>query len=77
METLKETETLAEGTRLAWADVRAALCFDANGLSPAIAQQPDTGEVPMPARMNAAALDEALASCRAAYWSRPRGKLCR
>lgn len=77
METLKETETLAEGTRLAWADVRAALRFDANGLIPAIAQQHDTGEVLMLAWMNAAALDETLTGGRVVYWSRSRQKLWR
>lgn len=77
METLKETETLAAGTRVAWADVRAALRFDANGLIPAIAQQHDTGEVLMLAWMNAAALDETLASGQAVYWSRSRGQLWR
>ena len=77
METLKETEALAEGSRLAWADVRGALRFDANGLIPAIAQQHDTGEVLMLAWMNAAALDETLASGRVVYWSRSRGQLWR
>lgn len=77
METLKETEALAEGTRLAWADVRAALRFDANGLIPAIAQQHDTGEVLMLAWMNATALDETLASGRVVYWSRSRQQLWR
>ncbi len=77
METLKETENLAEGTRLAWAEVRAALRFDANGLIPAVAQQHDTGEVLMLAWMNATALDETLASERVVYWSRSRQKLWR
>ncbi|MEF8833572.1 MAG: phosphoribosyl-AMP cyclohydrolase [Halofilum sp. (in: g-proteobacteria)] len=77
METLKETESLAAGTRLAWADVRAALRFDANGLIPAIAQQHDSGEVLMLAWMNAAALDETLSSGRVVYWSRSRGTLWR
>ncbi len=77
METLKETEPLAEGTRLAWTDVRAALRFDASGLIPAIAQQHDTGEVLMLAWMNAAALDETLATSRVVYWSRSRRKLWR
>lgn len=77
MDTLKETETLAEGTRLAWGEVRAALRFDANGLIPAVAQQHDTGEVLMLAWMNATALDESLASGRVVYWSRSRRKLWR
>ena len=77
METIKDTETLAEGTRLAWSDVRAALRFDANGLIPAIAQQHDTGEVLMLAWMNAEALDETLTSGRVVYWSRSRGQLWR
>ena len=36
--------------------VLAAICFDANGLVPAIAQQHDTGEVLMMAWMNAEAV---------------------
>lgn len=55
------------------ADVR----FDRQGLVPAIAQQHDTGEVLMLAWMNAAALDETLATGRACYFSRSRGALWR
>lgn len=55
----------------------AALCFDANGLVPAIAQQHDTGEVLMMAWMNEAAVRETLASGRVCYFSRSRGKLWR
>ena len=77
MESLKETETLPEGTRLDWAAVRAALRFDRDGLIPAIAQQHDTGEVLMLAWMNAAALDETLSAGRVVYWSRSRGQLWR
>jgi phosphoribosyl-AMP cyclohydrolase len=55
----------------------AALCFDANGLVPAIAQQHDTGEVLMMAWMNEAAVRETLATGRVCYFSRSRGKLWR
>lgn len=54
-----------------------ALCFDANGLVPAIAQQHDTGEVLMMAWMNADAVRETLATGRVCYFSRSRGKLWR
>jgi phosphoribosyl-AMP cyclohydrolase len=54
-----------------------ALCFDANGLVPAIAQQHDTGEVLMMAWMNADAVRETLATGQACYFSRSRGKLWR
>jgi phosphoribosyl-AMP cyclohydrolase len=57
--------------------VLAALCFDANGLVPAIAQQHDTGEVLMMAWMNADAVRETLATGRVCYFSRSRGKLWR
>ncbi len=54
-----------------------ALCFDANGLVPAIAQQHDTGEVLMMAWMNRDAVAETLATGRVCYWSRGRGRLWR
>jgi phosphoribosyl-AMP cyclohydrolase len=54
-----------------------ALCFDANGLVPAIAQQHDTGEVLMMAWMNREAVTETLTTGRVCYWSRSRGKLWR
>jgi phosphoribosyl-AMP cyclohydrolase len=54
-----------------------ALCFDANGLVPAIAQQHDTGEVLMMAWMNREAVAETLTTGRVCYWSRSRGKLWR
>jgi len=59
------------------AAVLAELCFDANGLVPAIAQQHDTGEVLMLAWMNADAVAETLTTGRVCYWSRSRGKLWR
>ncbi len=77
MESLKATEALDEGTRIAWSDVRAVLRFGADGLIAAIAQQYDTGEVLMCAWMNAAALDETLSTQRVVYWSRSRGELWR
>ncbi|MEQ8965351.1 MAG: phosphoribosyl-AMP cyclohydrolase [Azospirillaceae bacterium] len=50
---------------------------DAAGLIPAIAQQHDTGEVLMVAWMNRDAVAETLATGRACYWSRSRGRLWR
>src|ERR1700693_4408894 len=55
----------------------AAICFDANGLVPAIAQQSDTGEVLMMAWMNAEAVRETLVTGRVCYFSRSRGRLWR
>src|SRR5580692_8183630 len=54
-----------------------AICFDANGLVPAIAQQHDTGEVLMMAWMNAEAVRETLATSRVCYYSRSRAALWR
>ena len=54
-----------------------ALCFDANGLVPAIAQQHDTGEVLMMAWMNRDAVIETLTTHRVCYWSRSRNRLWR
>jgi len=54
-----------------------ALCFDANGLVPAIAQQHDTGEVLMMAWMNQDAVVETLTTNRVCYWSRSRNRLWR
>jgi phosphoribosyl-AMP cyclohydrolase len=54
-----------------------ALCFDANGLVPAIAQQHDTGEVLMMAWMNKDAIAETLTTGRVCYWSRSRKRLWR
>ena len=59
------------------ASVLDALCFDANGLVPAIAQQHDTGEVLMMAWMNRDAVAETLATGRVCYWSRSRRRLWR
>jgi phosphoribosyl-AMP cyclohydrolase len=59
------------------ASVLGALCFDANGLVPAIAQQHDTGEVLMMAWMNRDAVAETLTTGRVCYWSRSRGRLWR
>ena len=57
--------------------VLAAVVFDTAGLVPAIAQQPDTGEVLMMAWMNADAVRETLATGRVCYFSRSRGTLWR
>jgi phosphoribosyl-AMP cyclohydrolase len=77
MQSFRETENEAAGQTHPWAEARAALAFNADGLVPAIAQQHDTGEVLMLAWMDASALDETLRTGRAVYWSRSRGKLWR
>jgi phosphoribosyl-AMP cyclohydrolase len=59
------------------ASLAANLRFNADGLIPAIAQQFDTGEVLMMAWMNAASIDETLASGRVCYFSRSRQQLWR
>ncbi len=51
--------------------------FDANGLVTAIAQEVFTNKVLMVAWMNREALAETVATGRAVYWSRSRGKLWR
>jgi phosphoribosyl-AMP cyclohydrolase len=48
-----------------------------DGLIPAIAQDAETGEVLMLAYMNRESYDETLATGRAVYFSRSRGKLWR
>lgn len=48
-----------------------------DGLLPAIAQDAETGQVLMLAWMNAEAWQETLATARAAYFSRSRGRLWR
>ena len=59
------------------AQVIADLCFDRDGLVPAIAQSDETGEVLMLAYMNADALRETLTSGQVCYWSRSRSRLWR
>lgn len=51
--------------------------FNEAGLIPAIAQQHDTGEVLMMAWMNAASIEETLATGQVCYYSRSRAKLWR
>lgn len=51
--------------------------FDAAGLVPAIAQDAASGEVLMVAWMNREALEETVATGRAVYYSRSRGRLWR
>jgi len=65
---------MTEPQQAAWLD---AIAFGPDGLVPAIAQQHDTGEVLMLAWMNRAAVAETIASGRACYWSRSRGRLWR
>lgn len=48
------------------------LRFNDQGLIPAIAQDFETGDVLMMAWMNAAAVEQTLASGRVTYWSRSR-----
>lgn len=52
-----------------------ALNFNEQGLIPVIVQEADTGEVLMLAWMNQQALDLTIATKKATYWSRSRGKL--
>ena len=49
--------------------------FDANGLVPAIVQDADSGQVLMMAWMNDAALRQTLATAKATFYSRSRGKI--
>ncbi|HRO58653.1 MAG TPA: phosphoribosyl-AMP cyclohydrolase [Burkholderiaceae bacterium] len=51
--------------------------WDDKGLVPAIAQEAGTGRILMVAWMNREALAETVASQRAVYWSRSRGRLWR
>jgi phosphoribosyl-AMP cyclohydrolase len=53
------------------------VCWNADGLAPAIAQDAASGEVLMMAWMNRAALAETAASGQAVYWSRSRSRLWR
>jgi phosphoribosyl-AMP cyclohydrolase len=57
-----------------WLD---AIRWDPAGLVPAIAQDAETGRVLMVAWMNREALAETVATGRAVYWSRSRGRLWR
>ena len=74
---IKNQERAAIGDSLPWAEVRASLKLNPDGLIPAIAQQHDTGEVLMMAWMNLESLDETVDTGRVCYWSRSRGKLWR
>lgn len=53
------------------------ICFGADGLVPAIAQQHDSGEVLMMAWMNRDAVRLSLTEGRVCYWSRSRAALWR
>ena len=64
-------------TEIATHPILDTICFDANGLVAAIAQQHDTGEVLMMAWMNRESVLETLATGRVCYFSRSRGKLWR
>ena len=55
-----------------WLD---AVCWDAQGLVPAISQDAVTGEVLMFAWMNREALSLTASSGHAVFWSRSRGRL--
>jgi phosphoribosyl-AMP cyclohydrolase len=52
----------------------AALCFDENGLVPAIVQDVDTQQVLMLGFMNADAVKRTLEENRVCFWSRSRQK---
>jgi phosphoribosyl-AMP cyclohydrolase len=62
--------TAAVDTR--WLD---AIQWDANGLTPVIAQEAGSGKVLMFAWMNREALAQTVATGEAVYWSRSRGRL--
>lgn len=51
--------------------------FDSQGLIPAISQDAETGQILMVAWMNTESLTETVASGRAVFWSRSRGRLWR
>lgn len=53
------------------------LCFNQDGLIPAIAQQHDSGQILMMAWMNQEAIRETLTTGQVCYWSRSRRKLWR
>jgi phosphoribosyl-AMP cyclohydrolase len=59
---------------LTWLD---AVCWDADGLVPVIAQEHDTGRILMFAWMNREALQLTNDTKQAVYWSRSRNKLWR
>ncbi len=69
--------TLTVADPAARASLVAAIRFDDRGLVPCIAQQHDTGEVLMMAWMSREAVEETLATGRACYFSRSRGRLWR
>ncbi len=52
-----------------------SLCFDGNGLIPAIVQDSSTGQVLMMAWMNRESLDQTLATGQTHFWSRSRKEL--
>lgn len=64
----KSLESAAAGTAVDTDAALAALPFDQNGLTAAVAQQFDTVEVLMLAWMNRAAIEETQATGRACYW---------
>ena len=74
---LTRLESSPIGASLPLAEVLANLPFDQQGLVAAVAQQFDTQEVLMLAWMDRAAIDEALATGFACYWSRSRQSLWR
>jgi phosphoribosyl-AMP cyclohydrolase len=58
-------------------DILDRICWNADGLVPAIAQEHDTGRVLMVAWMNREALALTIREGRAIYWSRSRARLWR
>jgi phosphoribosyl-AMP cyclohydrolase len=65
------------GDRIATAALLEHLCFNEQGLIPAIAQQQGTGEVLMMAWMNAASIATTLSTGQVCYWSRSRQQFWR
>lgn len=57
------------------ATLLAAVAFDGSGLVPVIAQEAATGQVRMFAWANREALEKTIATRKAHFWSRSRGKL--
>ncbi|MBZ2190177.1 phosphoribosyl-AMP cyclohydrolase [Alcanivorax sp. JB21] len=73
----KDNEQQSAGFTLPLAEALDHLCWNSDGLVPAIAQQHDTGEILMMAWMNREAIEETLRTGRVCYWSRSRKQLWR
>jgi phosphoribosyl-AMP cyclohydrolase len=73
----KRNQYLLVASQLIPSNLLNVLCFNQDGLIPAIAQQYDSGQILMMAWMNQESLEETLQTGRVCYWSRSRGKLWR